>query len=208
MNGDIIAVILEKSGVFFYQTNTLDLLGELTGSEISAASSALLFWTSYVSIVHRKYIEEEDRYQIYLNVLLSGTDNRLYSYFVGIDVEEVEELAIYDRTVPIEQRTLARGGSGSFKSPMKGRKASFPSPVNPTSTARITTIKYSLTTCFFGYYELPGKVSNQLPLFLLIYLIFHFPVSIGCQQLLLRRTHSISSYWVINVSRRIYDLKE
>jgi hypothetical protein len=157
-------VILEKTGIYFYQTSNLQLLSELNNQQ-SAEISDLLFWTSYVSIPHRKYIEEEDRYLILLNILLAGTDNRLYSYLVAIEEIEVENpdsgnnnnnnnnipsSNSFKVATPVTPNAPGGGHNSSFKIALNNNK---------TNDSMETTItSYQLSTCYFGYFELPGKV--------------------------------------------------
>jgi hypothetical protein len=157
-----LVVILEKTGIYFYQTNNLQLLSELNNQQ-SAEISDLLFWTSYVSIPHRKYIEEEDSYLILLNILLAGTDNRLYSYLVAIEEIEVENpdsgnnnnnipsTNSFKVATPVTPNAPSGGHNSSFKIALNNN--------NKTSETMETTMtSYQLSTCYFGYFELPGKV--------------------------------------------------
>jgi hypothetical protein len=170
-----LVVILEKTGIYFYQTSNLQLLSELNNQQ-SAEISDLLFWTSYVSVPHRKYIEEEDRYLILLNILLAGTDNRLYSYLVAIEEIEVENpdsgnnnnnipsTNSFKVATPVTPNAPSGGHNSSFKIALNNN--------NKTSETMETTMtSYQLSTCYFGYFELPGKVF-YLPAFPLIR--FHF----------------------------------
>ena len=105
-------------------------------------------------------MEEEDRYLVSLNILLSGTDNRLYSYYVG-----VEEIQIEEENNNPNNNSNVRGSQGNLKAmtpitPMNHNN-SFASPNKPfmtESSATSTTTSYVLTTCYFGCFELPGKV--------------------------------------------------
>jgi hypothetical protein len=115
-------------------------------------SSDLLFWTSYVSVVHRRFIEEDSSYELSLNILLSGSDNRLYSYYVGIEENEQNNV--------VENET-AEERKGNSSSPPKNR----PAVVQP---------KYTLTTCYFGYFEMPGKVTVLLCVFVSSFFLFLF----------------------------------
>jgi hypothetical protein len=101
-------------------------------------------------------VELENFYQLSYNILLAGSDNRLYSYYLSVH----ENPAAASANTPVNSATGANTPSKLSRKSSQSSMMSSPGGVSSNNLSFVEPV--IVKSHYFGYFQLPGKVSTIL----------------------------------------------